>query len=213
MAKADSARPQSRPKLGQFSPSSADFTRNYLKNNVATNMAQPKHISSQQQTLLQPAANAVIQTRKTNGVNLMKKMQKGFTLIELMIVIAIIGILAAIALPAYQDYLARTQASEGFKATSGLQADIGVYAAANSTLAGVQSDPNVKGTADELSGKYFKKGVQVNSDGSFVVTFSAGANNGKVLTVTPTLNATTGQITKWTCSGDVGPRRLPSTCQ
>jgi len=213
MAKADSARPQSRPKLGQFSPSSADFTRNYLKNNVATNMAQPKHISSQQQTLLQPAANAVIQTRKTNGVNLMKKMQKGFTLIELMIVIAIIGILAAIALPAYQDYLARTQASEGFKATSGLQADIGVYAAANSTLAGVQTDPNVKGTADELSGKYFKKGVQVNSDGSFVVTFSAGANNGKVLTVTPTLNATTGQITKWTCSGDVGPRRLPSTCQ
>ena len=143
----------------------------------------------------------------------MKKMQKGFTLIELMIVIAIIGILAAIALPAYQDYLARTQASAGFKATSGLQADIGVYAAANSSFAGVESDPNVKGTADELSGKYFKKGVKVNSDGSFVVSFSAGANSGKVLTVTPTLNSTTGQITKWTCSGDVGPRRLPSTCQ
>ena len=75
-----------------------------------------------------------------------------------MIVIAIIGILAAIALPAYQDYLARTQASEGFKASSGLQADIGVYASANSTLNGVKDDPNVCWHCKRIGCKYFSKG-------------------------------------------------------
>ena len=127
----------------------------------------------------------------------MKTLQKGFTLIELMIVVAIIGILAAIAIPQYNDYTAKAQASEGPSLVDGLKTPI-VEAIANEGDAGCAT---AKMVGAVLVGKYVS-GITVTGTANacdVTVTYAGTANTaiaGKTLVVQ--YNSSTGS---WTCTG------------
>ena len=146
----------------------------------------------------------------------MKSMQKGFTLIELMIVVAIIAILAAIAIPAYQNYLIRSQVSEGMVLSSGARAAVSEYYSNYGTFPTNNTAAGLPTNAASIAGKYVS-GVAV-ADGVITATFGTGANtalNTKTFVLSPSGNS--GSIT-WTCNstshaGTVDNKYLPSSCR
>ncbi|ENV6490990.1 pilin [Neisseria gonorrhoeae] len=87
----------------------------------------------------------------------MNTLQKGFTLIELMIVIAIVGILAAVALPAYQDYTARAQVSEAILLAEGQKSAVTEYYLNNGKWPANNTSAGVASPADKIKGKYVEK--------------------------------------------------------
>ncbi len=143
----------------------------------------------------------------------MKNMQKGFTLIELMIVVAIIAILAAIAIPAYQDYLVRTQVSEGAVLSDGAKTAVAEFYSNTGRMPTTNGSAGLA-TAASITGKYVDN-VNV-ADGVITATFGneantaiTGANNTFVLS--PITNA--GSIS-WTCSlSTVQQKYLPTSCR
>ena len=141
----------------------------------------------------------------------MKAIQKGFTLIELMIVIAIIGILAVVALPAYQDYTARAQVSEALTLAEGQKSAVTEY---RSDRGAWPTSNAMAGVASSISGKYVAS-VVVGANGAITATMkTTGVNNdikGKTLILVPTDN--NGSFT-WTCNtGTVEQKFRPSTCR
>ena len=121
----------------------------------------------------------------------MKLLQKGFTLIELMIVVAIIGILAAVALPAYQDYTIRAKVSELVVAASGFKATISEAAQSNSTLASSGMGLSISTTGKVTGGTVTVDGVVT------VIGSSTSVGTAVSIILTPSLQ-TDGKVT-WLC--------------
>ena len=144
----------------------------------------------------------------------MKRIQQGFTLIELMIVVAIIGILAAIALPAYQDYTVRARVSELMLATAAGKVPVAEFYQIYGRLPTTASV-----SVDSQSSQYVSS---VSWNGTALVGISATTNmgntaaNGAGIMMTPT--AASGGVLNWRCgastTGTAMPAKyLPSTCK
>jgi len=139
----------------------------------------------------------------------------GFTLIELMIVVAIVGVLASIAVPQYQNYVGKAQLSEGISLASALKTAVtdanmnfGIVTGLNGGALGIPSD--IAANAGRYVDKIETKDSVVTA--TFKTVNVASCVSGKTVTLTPTFDATGVKPTLWVCDSTVDASCKPSTC-
>ena len=157
----------------------------------------------------------------------MRKIQSGFTLIELMIVVAIIGILAAVAIPQYQNYVARTQMSEALSLASGSKVALAEYFQSNGAFpaynatAGIGVDTTIKGkyvtsvtVTDAAAIAAVGAAPAVGEKGILTVSLDEADTNALLKGGTMILTGTdTGGSIIWVCSSPTLTKYLPSSCK
>ena len=140
------------------------------------------------------------------------RQQKGFTLIELMIVIAIIGILAAIAIPAYQDYTIRSKVSEGLNMAGSAKLAVSeTYDSSGRMPTGGNASYGLP-TAGSISGTYVTSISAAATTGLVTITYFNVHPNVDTKTVLLTPTSTAGSM-KWVCSSAMDKKYLPANCR
>ena len=144
------------------------------------------------------------------------KKQAGFTLIELMIVIAIIGILAAIAIPAYQDYSIRAQVAEGLSLSMAAKQAVGETLQSVGHYPGVDNSSYGLPAATSITGTYVSSVTAAATTGIITIEFRQVApgkvDSGDTVTLSP-VTVVAGALA-WTCaSADIAPRYVPANCR
>jgi type IV pilus assembly protein PilA len=133
--------------------------------------------------------------------------QKGFTLIELMIVVAIMGLLAAVAIPAYQDYTVRTRVVEGLEMASTAKLAVSETALSNSLLPTTQAETGYVTPSPTLN----VTSIVTGANGIITITYTPLAGGGTII-MTPTLSPNEDVV--WDCTGGtLLPRYRPAACR
>jgi|SRR5690625_204172 len=151
----------------------------------------------------------------TSGFSRIRSNESGFTLIELMIVVAILAILMAIAIPAYQDYTIRAQVTEGMNLAGGAKSAIWDYWSSKGKFPDGNAEAGMP-DADSITGEYVSE-VEIDEDGRITVTFGADGANKAIKDKTLILKAlgtADDASMAWSCNeGDVPVKYRPARCR